>query len=364
MTFSTVRDIREYFLANWREILPEVLVPQARVSRAIEDGTLIQVQLRDQRGSIRRLLLVPVTSGEPRVIRGLLPRLRDLGARNDLWAGLLVPHMGSAGSRLCREAGLGFQDCCGNSFMRFNEVVVQISGNRNRFSSRKRVRTLFKDKATIPLRILLETPGEWLTTRQIAESGGLSLGWVSHILQQMNVEGYVERKRGGGTRLVKPERLVTDWLQEYTFELNDVFPFRIRSGDLDTAVQRLRVLEAPYADRYALTLNAGVHALRTGRSQRRLPFDLHMYLPDLSTDPEDTIDVWSDLLDLRPSGMGANCCLVKPAYRNAAFFKQQAGHGLRVVSDLQLYLDLYHYPGAGRQEACRSVLPRLPFSVE
>ena len=341
-----------------------MLAPHVRVQVAVEDPTLTQVELLDEEGPVRRLLLIPVASGEPRLIRSLLPQLRELGMSRATLPVMLVPHMGSAGGRLCREAGIGFLDCCANASLRFNNVFVQITGNRNRFLTRKKIRTLFRDKATIPLRVMLADPQRWLTTREIAHKGNLSLGWVSHVLQQMESDGYVERKRGGGSRPLNPKRLLQDWLQEYAFELNEIYPFQLCDGDLEDSLQRLRVLQAPHVDRYALTLDAAMHALRQPSPQRSLPFDLHIYLPDLAADLEGTLDTWRRVLRLRPAGVDANCCLVKPAYRNAACFGAQASHGLRTVSDLQLYLDVYSYPSAGRQQAHINVAPRLPFSVQ
>jgi len=274
-----------------------------------------------------------------------------------------VPHMGAAGARLAREANIGFLDCCGNAFLRFNTVFVQISGNRNRFSARKQIRTLFHDKATIPLRVMLEHPGDWLTTREIAERGGLSLGWVSQILQQMDADGYLERKAGGGSRLVHPRRLLSDWLEEYAFEVNEVFPFQLQEGAPELVLQRLRTVDADLASRYALTLQSAVHALRLRRGQRRLPFDLHVYVPDLSGDLEGTLERWRKVLGLRPAGHGANCFLVKPAYPHAVFFGAQTSHGLRSVSDLQLYLDFFHRPGVENKPSAAMIASRLPFGV-
>ena len=356
-------EVRSYFLGNWREVVPEILVTGVRVGTAPEDESMIEVELLGHAGAIRRLLYLPIASGEPRQLRGLLPRLRRIAATPGNGAGLIVPHMGAAGARLCREAGIGYLDCSGNAYLRFNSVFVQIIGNRNRFTERKQIRTLFHDKATIPLRVMMQRPGEWLTTREIAEHGGLSLGWVSQILQQMAADNYIERQRGGGSRLVRPQRLLADWLSEYAFETNEVFPYQLRDADPETALQRLRTVGADLSDRYALTLNSAVHALQLKRQQRRLPFDLHVYIPDLSEDLEGTLDTWRQVLGLRPAGHGANCFLVKPAYRHAVFFDSQASHGLRTVSDLQLYLDLYHAPGQGRADADSSVASRLSFEL-
>lgn len=360
----TAAEVRSYFLVHWRDLVPEILVTGVRVSGTASDPNVIEVELLGTSGSIRRLLLVAAANSEPRQLRALLPRLRQLASSPGLWTGLLVPHMGAAGARLCREAGIGYLDCCANAYMRFNSVAVQIHGNRNRFTERKQVRTLFHDKATIPLRVLLQKPGAWMTTREIADRGGLSLGWVSQILQQMHAEGYIERQRGGGSRIVRPRRLLDDWLEEYAFDdVNEIYPFQMRDDDIESTLQRLRTVRSDLADRYALTLQSAVHALQLAPRQRRLPFDLHIYLPDLAEDLEDTLESWRRVLGLRPAGQGANCFLVKPAYRHAVFFGSQASQGLRTVSDLQLYIDLYHHAAVDRDSARETVAKRLPLEA-
>ena len=358
-SLRTAADVRSFVLKNWKQLLPDLLVARTRVGVAPEDDSLVQVDVAGE-GSVKRLLLLPLASGEPRLVRGLLPRLRELARPDDTWAGLVVPHMGASGLKVCREAGVGFIDCCGNAYLSFNQVIIQISGNRNRFTARKRPRTLFNDKATIPLRILLERPGELMTTRSIAERGGLSLGWVSQILQQLHAEGYVERERGGGTRVIDPPRLLGEWLRQYAFEHNAVFPYRMRGEHVEDTMQLLRTLQPPLFERYALTLEAAVAAIDDAPD----PGQLHVYLPDLAQDKDGALALWADALQLRPAGYDANCFLVAPTYTHAAFFGMRRAGGLRVVSDLQLYLDLFHYPSAARPQAQASVADRLPFAVE
>ena len=100
----TAVDVRSYVLKNWRKVIPELLVTRTRVFLSPEDENLLQVDLRGD-GPVQRLLLLPLASGEPRLVRGLLPRLRELGRRRDTWAGFVVPHMGASGVKVCREAG-------------------------------------------------------------------------------------------------------------------------------------------------------------------------------------------------------------------------------------------------------------------
>ena len=53
-----------------------------------------------------------------------------------------------------------------------------------------------------------------------------------------------------------------------------------------------------------------------------------------------------------------------PYYRVSAFFDRQEASGLPVVSDLQLYLDLYDYPLRGREQAEQILERRLGPKLE
>ena len=53
-----------------------------------------------------------------------------------------------------------------------------------------------------------------------------------------------------------------------------------------------------------------------------------------------------------------------PYYRVSAFFDCQEAAGLPVVSDLQLYLDLYDHPLRGREQAEQILERRLGPKLE
>ena len=56
-------------------------------------------------------------------------------------------------------------------------------------------------------------------------------------------------------------------------------------------------------------------------------------------------------LNAREVQRGANLRISLPYYRISAFFGRQEVGELSLVSDLQLYLDLYDYPLRGREQA-------------
>ena len=56
-------------------------------------------------------------------------------------------------------------------------------------------------------------------------------------------------------------------------------------------------------------------------------------------------------MNLKELKAGGNVYLIKPYYKKSIFLYKQKIKGYPVVSNLQLYLDLYHFPQRGREHA-------------
>ena len=56
-------------------------------------------------------------------------------------------------------------------------------------------------------------------------------------------------------------------------------------------------------------------------------------------------------LDLKELVRGGNIHLIHPFYKNSVFVNTQKIKGYTVVSNLQLYLDLYNFQPRGREQA-------------
>lgn len=91
--------------------------------------------------------------------------------------------------------------------------------------------------------------------------------------------------------------------------------------------------------RYALTLHAGASLVA--------PFvrftDVHIYT-------EESVETWIGALDLREVEFGGNFSLLQP-YDAGVFYAAHEVDGAVVVGDVQLYLDMCHYPARGREQA-------------
>jgi hypothetical protein len=61
---------------------------------------------------------------------------------------------------------------------------------------------------------------------------------------------------------------------------------------------------------------------------------------------------------------GANLIFLLPYYKNSVFYDMQKIRNLWVVSDLQLYLDLYNYPIRGLEQAEHLYEKRLKQIIE
>jgi len=58
--------------------------------------------------------------------------------------------------------------------------------------------------------------------------------------------------------------------------------------------------------------------------------------------------IWSFIENF--TKQGANLILLLPYYKNSVFYSRRKVEGIW-VSDIQLYLDLYHYPLRGLEQA-------------
>jgi len=76
------------------------------------------------------------------------------------------------------------------------------------------------------------------------------------------------------------------------------------------------------------------------------------------------IDRFRKKLRLDEVEQGANVIILDPYYKTSVFYGLQEVDGLWVVSDIQLYLDLYHYPVRGLEEAEYLYEKRLKKAIE
>ena len=134
--------------------------------------------------------------------------------------------------------------------------------------------------------------------------------------------------------------LLTRWASYYDFALlNKMNAYYSLDEDLDRFVRKLSAVDERDL-RYALTLQAGAALV----APFVRPVNIHLYV-----EPE-KLSEWQKLLSLQLTELGGNVFLVEP-YDEGVFYKVQRLREVYVVSNVQLYVDLYNYPARGREAA-------------
>jgi len=206
-----------------------------------------------------------------------------------------------------------------------------------------KMKNIFADKASLVLRKMLQNPRRRWVVRDFTGPGGVSLGMSQEVLKVMEKKGHIERVNRGPksyTILTNKEKLISDWLEEYSFDQNVIDTYYSASKNILNKFRK--VLKE---NQYALTLHTGANLITS--FVRTEEIFIYMSLKDWK---KDILDI-RQKLDLKELVRGGNIHLIRPFYKNSVFFDTQKIKGYTVVSNLQLYLDLYNFQPRGREQA-------------
>ncbi len=224
-------------------------------------------------------------------------------------------------------------DTAGNAYLNVPGLLVERSGRENPRRERRELRGLFSTKASWVARRLFAEPDRAWTMTELSRESGVSLGHVKKVVDRLSGEDLVE-KAWGAIRLTDPGGILDMWRETYVPQVWIGYHSPVRQQE--DLVGRMGGLED---DEWALTLGAGATLVA--------PFvrstDVHVYVIG-------TVDPIVDALDLTPVEFGGNVHLSTPDDEGVMFGSRRVG-GVTVVSDLQLYLDLYNWPARGREQA-------------
>jgi hypothetical protein len=323
-------------LQTLRGALPDFQVTERPSSpKATWDLT---VTLRS--GKTMRCLLVECKSvGEPRYLAQAITLL-TLAARTlpRSYPVVAAPYIGRQGQRLCREAGVGYVDLTGNVFLRFNGILIDRQSGERPTRAKARLRRLFAPRSSRIIRVLLEHPGTDWTLARLASEANISLRTAHLVINALVDKALVEKGRAA-IRLQKPGDLLDLWAESYRLDQH-------RRHTYYSFVRNPRELAAKLAASakreqlaLALTLHSGAALVapfvRSG--------EVHAYV-------RGDLDRFVKALDLRPVETGGNVHLLVPN-DEGVFYRARTIEGLPVVCNTQLYLDLFHYPARGREQA-------------
>ncbi|MDZ4655203.1 MAG: type IV toxin-antitoxin system AbiEi family antitoxin [Coriobacteriia bacterium] len=272
------------------------------------------------------------------------------------------PYLSPASQQLLRDANAAFIDYAGNAWFVAPGIHIDRRGFANLGKEERGQRDLFSDKASLILRTLLIARSP-MGVREIAstvsskdERIGLTPGYVSKVVGELERRGYAARS-DEKIVLRHAQELLRDWTSAYRGRRRPapVSYFVLAPSAEDLLPRIAASFDAKGAD-YVFTGHAGASLV-----DRHTVFDVaDVYVKDL----EDVAPALADL-GARRVERGGNVNMSVPYYRQSAFYDCQLSKGgMKVASDLQLYLDLYDYPVRGREQAEHLYERRLRSLVE
>jgi len=173
--------------------------------------------------------------------------------------------------------------------------------------------------------------------------------YVTSSLVQM---GFASRDESNRLNLTDPYRLIRQWAASYNYLfLNKFSEYYTFDTEFEAFLSRLTKLPERVRDRYALTLHAAAWII----APYVRPTDFHIYIhPDIE---RKELATFTESLNVSPIERSGNVKLVTP-YDEGVFYGSKPVNDVRIVSPIQLYVDLFNHPGRG-EEAAGKLLEKI-----
>ena len=336
------------------EILPNLRMEETQFEVPIDSTTRADIIIEVSVGNIRKKLLVEVKSiGEPKLAKNAIFQLKRYVKKiPETYPVFAAPYVSERTRQICIQEGVGYLDLSGNAYLQFDSVLIdRVSKNSNKIE-RSSTRGIFSAKATRVIRALLEKPLENMRVTDIAYKCDMSPAGVYYVLNQLEDKGYIVRTEKKEIKVVEAKRLLLDWANNWKVEKNPAERYFSFARSVDELIDKINSSARELDYKYALTGMAGASLVS--------PFvrynDVWLYL---SGDSEKLIKE----LDLRPVLTGANVVILKP-YDKGVFMGEREIRGKNIVSDIQLFLDLYKNPARGEEQAKWILDKKIKFEDE
>lgn len=326
-----------------------VRVGEPEFVKDCEEFVLISVTINKES---TKMILVVKPRGEPNTMLVSIQQLKGYIAKQQLLEGINrdkfygivgAPYISENSARICKENGMGCVDLAGNCFLKFNKVYIERTGYPNKNIEKRSLRSIFSPKASRILRVMLCNPKSTWIIQELSDEAKVSIGETFKVKKRLLELGYAVLENGK-IKLNNPEQLLKKWSENYSFRkntMNDYFTFG-EPKEIEAKILRYCFEEKIKTDNkftYAFTLFSGASLVAPYVRYSRV----FMYVKD---------DIYPlvNKLEFKKVDSGANVTLLTP-YDEGVFYGAEEINEMRVVSNIQLYLDLIGYKGRGEEAA-------------
>ncbi|NGX37709.1 MAG: hypothetical protein K1000chlam2_00871 [Chlamydiae bacterium] len=208
-------------------------------------------------------------------------------------------------------------------------------------------RNIYADKSSIVLDWLLKVGIEKnsFSLREVAKNCDVSVGLVQRVFEILVLNGFLQTE---GVRtakrfyIQKPHLLLKSWMEHYSI-IKKCRMWTYHSG-FSERTEILKALEKSKLKSnvaFALHSAAEAHGCKNTNLQT-----LELYMLEPSIRPK-----LEEILQLEPQERGYEVLLIKPYYKSLLNQDINLGKPIRTSPILLAYLDLYHFPLRGQEQA-------------
>ena len=307
-------------------------------SKHLDHGLDLCVELRSGQKKFK-VAIDAKSAGEPAVLRRSALWLKNQLARTNYHYGIIVaPYISAEGATVCRDIGIGFIDLSGNCLLHLDGLYVERTGFSNKFRKPREIQSLFSPKSSRVIRCLLSDPKRAWTLKGLSSETGVSIGLIHRLAVALEDNLFAEKKLAR-LQLEDPAHLLEVWREEYRRRPRKWARYVVRIGAVEECVTKLKMAAIQNRVRYALSGPSGASLI----SAYLNPSLVHVYVDGLKSE-------FLEELNANPVTSEGNF-LVRVAEQENEFIGAREVNGLCVVSDLQLYLDLWSMGGRGQEAA-------------
>lgn len=288
-----------------------------------------------------RVFIVEVRlSTEPRFLRNSLSYFNDMKKKFPDWYPLIVSrYIGPGGRELCQKEGISYIDTYGNVGIFLKDGLILKEGKESLKSDKRYIKSLFSPKSSCVIRNILENPYKIWKITDLSSTAKVSVGQTYNVIKKLFDEEYLDKGKKG-IKFLKPSDLLNQWSSLYVFtEMNRIESFYFSEAVYTRLIRRLASFAEKENYSYGFTLFSGASYV--------IPYvrtpHVHFYLlADFKK--------FSKEFGLRPVTSGGNVHLISP-YDEGVLNPVQIIEGVKIVGNIQLYIDLVNYPARGKEQA-------------
>jgi len=302
------------------------------------------LEIRIQTGikSKYRMIFEVKSTGQPRYARMAVNQLKEfISNSKDKYGVFASTFISQDSQQICKNNNIGFIDLAGNCYINFANIYINIEGRKNPYPTTRPLKTIFNPKSSRALRVLLQNPGRTWFVRDLALEAGISIGQASLIKDRLLDYEYIENIKVSNKlkfKLTRWDDLLGEWIKNYDYKKNIINNYY--------SLQDIKIIENDIADylnskgiNYAFTMTSGASLVSPFLRYNRV----FLYLSDSEE------KLVKDL-GYKKVTSGPNISIMRP-YDDGVLYGLQIIEEKKVVSDIQLYLDLTSYQERGEEAA-------------